>query len=672
MLDEVVVSSSRDTLQGQASSASEGILTGAQIRSRPLSRVGDLLEAVPGLSAAQHSGDGKANQLFLRGFNLDHGTDFATYVDGVRINFATHAHGQGYTDAYFLIPELMQTLRFRKGPYDAEDGDFSAVGSIRFSTANRVAQPLAVLEGGSFGYRRVLALGSTKLGSLAWLFAAELVRDDGPWVVRQNLDKLNLFTKLSSGQSDHGWSLSYSHYRASWTATNQVPQRALDRGLIERFGTLDPSSGGITSRDALTGNWAERNNGQRRNATAYLISYGFDLFSDFTYFTRGCESAPLPSACQGGRALDQFQQRDRRTVFGINISQQSAMKWWRYDAVRSVGADWRHDNITSLGLYDTSQRIVDKATRDDQAKLDSLALWLKTETILSDKLRLHLGARWDYQNAQVMSNLSANSGQRSDSILSPKFSLSYSPSKALDLYFNYGQGFHSNDARGSLIKLDPRDPSQAAAAGTRLVRVTEYEIGLRHQISKNLSSTAALWKMTLGSELLFAGDAGATEASRPSTRHGIEWALNWQASKSLKFDADINLTQSSYSDLAPTGNYIPGAVPKMFSVGATFNSGHWLIGARIRHLGARPLTEDNAIQSRPSSLASVKASYRATQHLELSVEIFNLFNARVDDAAYAYASRLPGETAFTSATPASLQVHPGTPRTLRLGLKASF
>jgi outer membrane cobalamin receptor len=672
MLDEVVVMGSKDTLQGFATSASEGSLNASQLRSRPLSRVGDLFETVPGLQAAQHSGEGKANQLFLRGFNLDHGTDFATYVDGVRINFSTHAHGQGYTDAYFLIPEIVQNLRFRKGPYDAEDGDFSAVGSIRFGTINRVAQPLLVMEGGGFGYRRALGLSSSKIGGADWLVAAEKVSDDGPWAVRQNLDKINLFTKLSSGSANHGWSLSYSHYRASWTSSDQVPQRAIDQGLINRYGTLDPSTGGATQRQALTANWAERNNGTQRLATAYLIAYDFDLFSNFTYFTRGCESDPLLASCNGRKALDQFQQRDRRNVFGINVSQKTTAKWFGHDGILTIGTDLRHDSIRSLGLYDTNARLISLVVREDQAKLDALALWLKTETLLSDKLRLHLGARWDYQHIAVNSRLQANSGQRSDAMLSPKFSLNYSPSNTLDLYLNYGQGFHSNDARGTVIKVDPRDPSQSQSSATPMVRVTGYEFGMRQNITPLLSSTFALWKMHLGSELLFVGDAGSTEASRPGTRQGIEWSLGWQANKSLRFDADINLTKSTYSDYSAGGKAIPGAVPRMISLGATFNNGHWSVGATVRHLGARPLLEDNLLQSRPSNLASIKASYRLSQHLEASLEVFNLFNSQIDDSSYAYASRLPGEAAFSSATAASLHVHPGAPRTLRVGLKASF
>jgi outer membrane receptor protein involved in Fe transport len=490
--------------------------------------------------------------------------------------------------------------------------------------------------------------------------------------VQQNLDKLNLFTKLSSGSANHGWSLSYSHYQSSWTASDQVPQRAIDQGLINRFGSLDPSTGGLSQRNALTANWAHKNNGTQRFATAYLIAYDFDLFSNFTYFTRGCESEPLPASCNASGALDQFQQRDRRNVLGLSVSQMSATKWFEHEAVLSFGVDLRHDQIRSLGLYDTTARAITSVVREDQAKLNALSLWLKTETMISDKLRLHLGARWDHQHVQVASALANNSGQRSASMLSPKASLNYSPSKTLDLYANYGQGFHSNDARGSVIKVDPRDPNQATASATPLVKVTGYELGLRQKITPQLTSTAVLWKMHLGSELLFVGDAGSTEASRPGTRHGLEWSLAWQASKALLFDADIGLTHSAYSDTSAAGNAIPGTVPRMISLGATFNSGHWSMGAKLRHLGARPLIEDNSIQSRASNLASVKASYRLSPHLEASLEIFNLFNSRVDDASYAYASRLSGEAAFSSATPASLHVHPVAPRTLRVGLKASF
>lgn len=690
-LPDVVVTSTREDLQGIATSASEGVVTSKQLRTRPIQRAGDLMESVPGLVATQHSGEGKANQYFLRGFNLDHGTDLNTLVDGVPINLPSHGHGQGYTDLYFLIPELVDSVTYRKGPYYAQEGDFATAGSVRMRTINRIARPNVLFETGSFGYRRALAMGSLKLGDGNLLAAAEKVVDDGPWSVKQNLRKLNFASKYSVGNEKTGWSVGVNHYEASWTATDQIADRAIGQvfgqfgsgtinngRIFNRYDSLDPSNGGITKRDAINASWALAVDDEQYRANAYVIKYSFNLFSNFTYFANGCDTEPLPAQCNGGSALDQFEQVDRRRAVGLNLSHAAPLtkpftRLGAQDASLIIGVDMRRDSIDEVGLYDTTARSRTNTVRSDQATVDAIGVWAQGQWQWTDQFRTTLGLRHDYRRNRVASSIEDNSGKRNASITSPKLSAVYSPSNRLDIYANWGQGFHSNDARGTVIKVNPRDPTELAPAATALVKGTGYEIGTRQKLNNDLVVTAALWQLKLDSELIFVGDAGTTEPSRPSTRRGVELTANWQVTKALQLDADASWTRSRFSDNDPAGPYLPGAMRTVISLGASYQEGPWTIGAKLRSFGKRPLIEDNSLQGSASTLANVKASYKVNPSLELNTEIFNVFNQRVNDIEYAYASRLPGEAAFSDATTAiTKHSHPSLPRTLRFGLKVSF
>jgi hypothetical protein len=511
-LPEVSVQSTREDLQGVATSASEGVVTSKQLRTRPVLRAGDIMESVPGLVATQHAGEGKANQYFLRGFNLDHGTDFATFVDGVPVNLPTHGHGQGYTDLYFLIPELVDTVQYRKGPYYAEEGDFAAAGSARIRTVRKLERPFGLLEFGRFGYARALAAGSFAAGGGDLLLAAERGQDDGPWSVAQHLRKTNLVGRYSRGTEANGWSVGVTHYEAEWTSTDQVPQRAIDRGLIGRYDSLDPTAGGRTRRTAADASWNASAGGVQTHVSAYAIRYGFDLFSQFTYATRGCDAAPLPAQCDGSTALDQFEQVDRRKVWGLAASQARSFQLGGRDTVVSYGIDLRRDDIAEVGLYDTFRRVRLDTVRSDGVKLDALGLWSQAEVQLDARWRAVGGLRWDRRHADVVSSVAANSGQSTASIASPKLALVYAPSERTDVYLNWGRGFHSNDARGTVIRVDPRDTATPAERATPLVRAEGYEIGTRRKWNDTLVTTAALWALQLDSQLQFAGDAGTPQA----------------------------------------------------------------------------------------------------------------------------------------------------------------
>jgi outer membrane receptor protein involved in Fe transport len=673
----VIIKGSRADMQGVADSASEGIVTKKQFETRPLLRAGDLMEVVPGLVATQHAGEGKANQYFLRGFNLDHGTDFATFVDGVPINLPTHGHGQGYTDLNFLIPELVETVRFRKGPYYADDGDFSSVGSIRFRTVRSLISPIGVIQGGQYGYARALGATSFRLGENNLLVAAEQVRDAGPWVVNQNLRKTNLVTKLSQGTDSDGWAIGINHNTASWTSTDQVPERAISSGLISRYGSLDPTAGGRTSRTGLTAEWARNEAGVISKVNAWATRYSFDLFSNFTYFTRGCSAgvsastsastlAPtLAAQCDGPSALDQFEQTDRRKSFGLTASKQYPVTLFTFldrQSAISFGADVRRENIGNVGLYDTFARTRLATIRQDQVRIDALSLWGQFDAQFTKELRGIFGVRWDHKDYSVESSNSANSGNVSASLLSPKASLIYSMDKKNDFYANWGRGFHSNDARGAVVSVV-----------SPLAKTTGYEIGSRQKWGNGFTTTAALWQLSLASELLFLGDAGTTEPSRPSVRRGIEFTSSWRPTPSWEIDSDIALSRARFRDYSTAGNLIPGAINTVASIGATYIQGPWTVGARVRHLGGRALTEDNSVRAAANTMVNLRTSYRINKTAELSMDIFNLFNRKVNDIEYAYASRLPFEAPFADGvTPATKHIHPSLPRMIRMGLKLSF
>ncbi|WP_205959663.1 TonB-dependent receptor [Ramlibacter humi] len=669
----VDVQSTREDLQGVAGSASEGVVTSKQLRTRPVLRAGDVMEAVPGLVATQHAGEGKANQYFLRGFNLDHGTDFATFVDGVPVNLPTHGHGQGYTDLYFLLPELVDTITYRKGPYYADTGDFAAAGNVRIRTVRKLDRPFAMLEAGRFGYRRALAAGSVSVKGGDLLLAAERGRDDGPWDVPQGLGRTNLVGKYTLGSADDGITFGVNHHEASWISTDQVPQRAIDNGLIGRFGTLDPTSGGRTKRTSAQVNWARRDGEVRTTVDAYALRYSFDLFSDFTYYTRGCDTAPLPAACDSGPPLDQFEQVDRRHVFGLAASQSRPLRLGGLDAQLAFGTDLRRDDIAEVGLYGTQARARLAQVRSDRARIDALGFWSQLEVQLAPQWRAIGGLRWDHRALDVQSSIAANSGATTASITSPKLSLVWSPGPRTDLYANWGRGFHSNDARGTVLKVDPSDGVTPAQRADPLVRATGYELGLRQKWADNLVVTAAAWVLKLDSELLFVGDAGTTEATRPAARRGIELSANWRPAPAWEIDADLALSRARFSDADPAGDRIPGALPRVASLGITYLSGPWTFGARLRHFGAHPLIEDGSLRGSGSTVVNTRVAYRVTSAAELSLDVFNLFNRQSSDIQYAYASRLPGEPPFADAgTPATLHVHPSLPRTLRVGLRLFF
>ena len=661
-LSAVEVRAQAENLEGIATTGSEGVVSSQRLAAVPILRPGEALEMVPGLIVTQHAGDGKANQYFLRGFNLDHGTDFATYVGGVPVNMTTHAHGQGYTDLNFLIPELVERIAFRKGPYFAEEGDFSSAGAAHIDYFRRLDASLAQLTLGRNGYARSLLAGSPEVAGGHLLYGLELFHNDGPWQVPEGYKKLNGVLRYSRGTRYDGWSVTGMAYEGKWTSTDQIAQRAISSGAVDRFGSLDPTTGGKTFRYSLAGDWAQRGEHSQRKASVWALRSGLDLWSNFQYCLNDYAAN---GNCNTG---DQFKQAERRTAGGFAASQAVYDNWGGFAVENSFGVQGRIDRLNPVGLYATSGRQTVSTVREDRVTQRSLGLWAQNETRWTDWFRSVQGVRADAYDFTVDSDRPANSGQASDAMLTPKLALVFGPWRQTELYLNYGHGFHSNDARGTTITVDPASGSPVDRVKP-LVRTRGVELGARSEIGQNFRSTVAVWQLDIASELLFVGDAGSTEASRPSRRYGVEWTNFYTPADWLAFDADLAWSHARFRDDAPEGHFIPGAVTTTANLGVTIDHfGPWFGALRLRYFGPRPLSEDNSVRAPGVALTNLRLGYRLDAGTRVMLDIFNLFDRRANDIEYWYESQLPTESAPAS----DRHVHPAEPRSLRLTLSIRF
>lgn len=653
-LNPVQVLGHYDNAVGTSDAASQGSIRSELIKNKGALRPGEILEFVPGMVVTQHSGDGKANQYFLRGFNLDHGTDFATRINGIPVNMPTHAHGQGYTDINFLIPELVERIDYRKGPYFATEGDFAAAGSADIRYRRQLA-PTAHFESGQRGYRRVFAGGSTTVGGgLQLLGALELAHNDGPWTVKEKFRKNNTVFSLSDGNAANGWSVSLMNYEARWTATDQIPERLIGQpfngGIFGRFDSLDDSSGGQTYRTSLSGQLQHSTQGVRDEISWYAMQYKLDLFSNFTYFLNGASG-------------DQFYQKDSRQVFGGQVSRLLSHPIAGRDSSTQFGIQLRKDRIR-VGLFDTQRRNITVTTRDDQVQQLQTGLFVENNTQWLPILRTVVGLRWDQLQARVNAlSLPINSGRSQAHQFSPKFSAILGPFNKTELFFNAGKGFHSNDVRGTTIQVDPKT-SAAADRVPGLAASNGIELGVRTEAIAGLQSSLALWHLKAASELVYVGDAGATEAGQASKRYGIEWNNRYTPMPWLIIDTDLAWSHARFAN----GDRIDNAVERIATFSSTIKRGAWAATLATRYIGSGPLIADNSIRSRPSITTNLRFGYQVSKQVELGFDVFNLFNRRNDDIQYFYESQLSSE----AAPAADRHIHPAEPRSLRVSMKVNF
>lgn len=651
-----------DNAIGSTDAASQGTIRAELLKSRPALRPGEVLEFVPGLIVTQHSGDGKANQYFLRGFNLDHGTDFATTVNGLPVNMPTHGHGQGYSDLNFLIPELVDRIEYRKGPYFAKNGDFAAAGSADIAYRHTLGENFAALALGQRQFQRFVGAGSTGLGGgLNLLGAVEVQHNDGPWKLPERLRKSNGVLTLSGGTAAEGWRASLMGYDATWNSTDQVPERLIDAGSLnghpfDRFDAVDGSDGGQTRRSSVSGEWHRNTEDEATRVAAYAMDYRLKLYSNFTY------------ALERPDAGDQFSQQDRRSVYGASASHAVDHKLGELPARSEIGVQLRRDRIR-VALYDTARRRITATTRDDEVRETQLGVYGQTAIELTPWLRSVVGLRADQARFKVDSLTSAaNSGSESAHLFSPKLSLVAGPWARTEFFFNAGRGFHSNDARGTTAAVDPKT-GDAVDKVPGLVAARGLELGARTEWVPGLQSSLALWTLDFDSELVYVGDAGATEANRPSKRHGIEWNNRYVPVPWLLIDADLAWTHARFADADPAGDRIPNAVDKVGSVAVTLRDlGPWSASLQWRYLGSGSLIEDNSVRSRSSLTTNLRVSRRLWAGSELTLDVFNVGNRKVNDIEYFYESRLPGEAAPV----ADRHIHPAEPRAVRVTLKLGF
>jgi hypothetical protein len=650
-----------ENLVGVASAGSEGAITAAQLAVRPVNRATEVLETVPGMIVSQHSGEGKANQYYLRGFNLDHGFDFAQTIAGIPVNMPTHAHAQGYADSNFLIPELVSGVQFRKGPYYAENGDFSSAGSANINYFNVLERPIVTLSGGSFGYGRFLGAASPQVGKGNLLTAFEWERDSGPWVSPNNKDKFNGVVRYSQGNARNGLSLTFLGFNNHWHSTDQIPQRAVDDGSIDRFGFIEESDGGETYRYAGIFDWQKSDANDSTRLTGFVQRYGVQLFHNFTYF--------LNDPING----DQFEQFERRWTSGAKLTHRRLARFAGKSTETAFGVDFRDDSVGGpLGLYHTVQTRRLETLRADDVDQQSVGTFADTEIEWSRKVRTTFGLRGDVYHWNVTSNNPLNSGKDTAGILSPKVSAAFGPWRSTELYANWGLGFHSNSGLGVVLRVDPvtGDPVTPSPA---FARANGAEFGVRTVAIKGLQTTATVWYLGFDSELIYVGDSGSTEEGPASRRTGIEITNYIYPHKWVNLDLDLSFSRARFSDVPVGEDFVPGALNRVISAGIAVNPPAGVShgpfgGVRLRHFGPRPLIEDNSVESKATSIVNGEIGYKFSEKVRVTLEGFNIFDAEVSDIDYFFESQLRGEPAPVE----DLHFHAAIPRSARVALQVSF
>jgi outer membrane cobalamin receptor len=682
-LPEVVVEGRQDSMVGIADSAAQGTTGAAQLADRPILRSGEILETVPGVIITQHAGGGKANQYFLRGFNLDHGTDFAVFLDDMPLNLPSHAHGEGYADMNVVIPELVERVNYEKGPYFADVGNYGSAGNAHLVFYKTLPQNFATVEGGMYGYVRGVFGISQALGAGTVLYGGEAYHDDGPWDHPDDYRKFNELLTYSQGDNANGFSIIGHGYYGKWNSSDQIPSSAVP--LVGFFGTLNPTDGGNSERYSVQGEWHRFDENSATKVTAYGFYYDLDLFSDFTYF--------LTDTTKG----DQFEQSDKRWVGGFDARQTFFNDWSGRQVETTFGVQIRNDWINN-GLYQTESRVrTDKLDTDTDpvAVLPAttiknvftdtqLGFWAETKVQWAQTFRSVLALRGDLEHFDVTClNIAANSGRSTSLLPSPKLSLIFGPWAQTELYAQGGFSFHSNDGRGTTATVQPISaenpyPNTPAQSIPGLIQTKGAEIGARTSFLPNLQSTLSLWYLHSDSELQQSGDTGGTVPSKQaSNRWGLEWANYFTPLEHLAFDLDVadsiaRFVSTDADDAAPGspgGTRVPEAVGLVIASGATLHDWNgFSTSLRLRYFGPRDLTSDGIFTSNPTVLLNGAASYQLTDTWRVSVELLNLLDRRDHDIDYAYQSRVTP----TSASLFEDVFHPVEPIQVRGGIMARF
>lgn len=636
--NEIVVFGRAEAKIGVAQAASEGSVAGSDLLVRPLLRVAELLEAVPGMIAAQHSGSGKANQYFLRGFNLDHGSDFTTYIDDVQMNFRTHGHGHGYLDLNGLIPEIIAREDYRKGPYRADGGDFALAGAAYMHTIEAFDAPWASVEAGSYGWRRVAAGGTVKAGAGGLTLVGQAKIYNGPWEKAENLRHFSGFMKYARPTGLGQLDLTVHAYSGRWDPTEQIPERIVGSAICaDVFCAPDPSAKGRTTR--MIANAQLSGDGWRGNVSAQF--YDWSMFSNPTYANADGSSA-------------QIRQFDRRWVFTAK-----AEKTWRpADGLSLIlGAEGRYDAIGDVGVENTAAQAFVASLGAYRVGEFSAAGYAEAAWQPFEALRVNAGLRGDTYHYDVRARnpeaAALGEGSGNASLFSPKLGIAFRVAPQLELYANWGQGFHSNDVRGAVTST----PVPV------LVKGTGRELGGRLELGK-FNLTAAYWWLGVGSELRFVGDSNAVQPSGASRRHGYELVAFWRPANWLALDANFTASHARYDN----GDFIPNAFDNAGQIGVSLVFDKWEASARLRHLGGYPLVEDDSVRDKGSNVVNLRGAWKPGK-IEVFGELLNVLDSRDKDIAYYYESYIPG---FDTAPTEGRLSRVVEPRTIRVGVKIMF
>jgi hypothetical protein len=677
----ISVQGRQDDLIGIAESGTQGTVSAAEIQDRPILRSGEVLETVPGLIITQHAGGGKANQYFLRGFNLDHGTDFAIFIDDMPLNLPSHAHGEGYSDMNTVIPEFVKRVNFEKGPYYADIGNYGSAGSAHVEYFKTLPQNFVTFEGGMFGYGRGVFGVSQKLGLGSLLYGGEVYYDDGPWVHPDAYGKLNGLLTYSRGDDADGVSVTARGYHGRWHSSDQIPVNAVP--LVGLYGTLDPTDGGHSQRYSLQADWHRQDTNSESKLMAYGFYYDLDLFSNFTYY--------LVDPIHG----DQFEQKDKRWVAGLDAHHTIFSQWFGRRVENTVGLQVRNDWIHN-GLYQATNRArVDKTDSDTGTTLPATTaadrftdtqtgFYAEDKIQWAAKIRSVAALRGDLENFGVTSLVTAaNSGSATKFLPSPKASLIFGPWANTEFYAQGGFSFHSNDGRGATQTVEPVSadnpyPNTPASKIPALIPTKGGEMSVRTVAVTHLQSTLALWYLHSASELQQDGDTGGTSASKqPSDRYGVEWANYYTPREHLAVDFDLANSKALFTTIddgdaapnSPGGKRVPEAVGVVISSGIALHDYQGLSSSlRLRYFGPRDLTSDGIYRSRATALLNGAVGYQIKKKWRVAAEFLNLLDRSDSDIDYAYESRITPTT-----TPAFTRVaHPVEPFQVRFAFGRSF
>lgn len=626
------------------------------IKLRPVNTSQDILRMVPGLFIAQHAGGGKAEQIFLRGFDIDHGTDINLEVDGLPVNMVSHAHGQGYSDLHFLIPELVSVVDFNKGPYYAEKGNMTTAGYASFHTRNSLDQNMVKIEGGRFGtMRNVNAINVFNQQNGDWrqsaYVASEYFRTDGFFEANQHFNRLNLMGKYNAYRGyKEALTIGLSTFNSRWDASGQVPTRAIEDGSITRFGSIDPTEGGETSR---TNAWVKylntRDNGAVFENQIYFSKYDFNLISNFTFF--------LNDPVNG----DQITQSESRNIYGYKGSYTIDSNLGNNSLRNEIGGGFRYDDVNDIHLYHTKSR---KQFLNDVARGDidetNLYAYVNETLLLSDKLSLNAAVRLDHFTFNYIDALTPDYERQSvsNAIVSPKFNISYNASSKVNLFLKSGIGFHSNDTRVVV----------AQSGEEILPKAYGLDLGANIKLGDNLLVNTAVWMLDLDQEFVYVGDEGIVEPSGKTQRRGIDLSLRYQALPWLYLDTDVNLTHPKAKGAPEGQDYIPLA-PTFTSIGGiSVKSAKGLNASlRYRYIGDRAANEDNSVVAHGYFLLDAVVKYTRKSY-ELSFSAENLLNEDWNEAQFDTESRLQNEVDPVS----EIHFTPGTPFFFKAGISFFF